>query len=61
MVTILPQKENGFADFAGKLSGGLAEGYMNRADQKAIQKAIEDLGPNASMQDTIKALTAVNT
>lgn len=61
MVTILPPKENGFADFAGKLSGGLAEGYMNRADQKAIQKAIEDLGPQATMQDTIKALTAVNT
>jgi len=60
MVQILPQNDS-WAQFGRDLAGGATHGYMQRADQNALQKAIHDLGENPSAQDLVKAITGVKT
>jgi hypothetical protein len=49
----------------GNALGGLiekgAEGYQNRADEMALQKAIGGLGKDASPQDVLNAITGTHT
>lgn len=61
MVTILPKEEN---DWSGAFKGfgkGLSEGYMNRADEMALQRAVGDLKPNATPREILDAITKTNT
>ena len=47
---------------AGRGAGaGLAQGYMNAADEGAIRNAISSLGENASARDILNALTNTST
>jgi hypothetical protein len=52
-------------DAIGNALGGIiekgAEGYQNRADEMALQKAIGGLGKDASPQDILKTITGVHT
>lgn len=61
MVTILPKDENSWSDIGERFAGGLSTGYMNRSDEMALQKAVQDLGPNASGRDIINAVTGAKT
>lgn len=49
----------------GNALGGIiekgAEGYQNRADEMALQKAIGGLGKDASPQDVLQAITGTHT
>src|SRR5215207_83133 len=60
MVQIIPAKDD-WAKAFRSIGGGVSEGYMNRADENAIQDAIQKLGPNASMKDTLAAVTGTKT
>lgn len=60
MVTILP-KENDWADAFRQLGGGLVEGYTNRSDEMALQKAVSSLPPNATPRDILNAITNTKT
>ena len=60
MVTILP-KENDWSE-AGQLFGsGLTQGYQNRADEMALQKAISGLGDNPTPRQILDAVTNTKT
>ena len=61
MVTILPKDENSWSDIGERFAGGLTSGYMNRSDEMALQKAVQDLGPNASARDILNAVTGAKT
>lgn len=61
MVTILPEEKNTWGGIGEKFGAGLVQGYTNRADETAIQKAITALGPNASGREIIDALTKTRT
>jgi hypothetical protein len=56
MVTILPKDENSWGDIGERFASGLTQGYTNTADELAIRKAIEDLGPNAKAKDVLNAV-----
>ena len=43
------------------VAGGFAQGFTQRSDQLAIQKAIENLGEKPSGEDVMKAILNVNT
>ncbi len=60
MVTIVPADE-GWGEAFSKFGKGVSQGYMDRSDQMAVQKAMEDLGPNADPRDVLKALTGTKT
>lgn len=60
MVTVI-EEPNPWAEIGGRFGKGVAEGFETRADQQALQKSIETLGPNASPQDVIKAITNTRT
>lgn len=61
MVTILPKEEPWYVEPAQNLSNSLNEGYKNRHDTMALQKAVGSLGPNASPRDILNAVTGVQT
>lgn len=61
MVTILPKDENSWSDIGERFAGGLSNQYMNRSDEMALQKAVQDLGPNASARDVLNAVTGAKT
>lgn len=58
MVTVVPADE-GWGEAFSKFGQGFTQGAMNRSDQKALQKAIDDLPPNADPRDVLKAVTGV--
>lgn len=60
MVQVVPA-DPGWGGFGESLGKGLVEGYQNRSDQKAIQKAVVDLGENPTPQDVLKAVTGTKT
>ena len=59
MVTVV-QSSNRWGKLGQALGEGATKGYQSSSDQKALKKAIEDLGPNASGEDIVKAITRVN-
>lgn len=60
MVTILP-KEHDWSE-AGQLFGqGATQGYQNRADEMALQKAIVGLGNNPTPRQILDAVTGTKT
>jgi hypothetical protein len=52
---------NTWGDIGELFGSGLSEGYTQRSDQMAIQKAVEGLPPNASQRDILNAVMGVNT
>jgi hypothetical protein len=60
MVTVV-EGDNSWADAFRDLGSGLVKGYTNRSDEMALQKAVQDLGPNASARDIINAVTGAKT
>lgn len=60
MVTVVPADE-GWADAFRSFGKGASEGYTNRADQMALQKAVDELGPDADPREVLKAVTGVKT
>lgn len=60
MVTILP-KEEGYSEIGERFGTGFVKGYQDRSDEMALQKAVQDLGPNASARDIINAVTGAKT
>lgn len=60
MVTTLP-REDIWGDVGRGFGKGASEGYMGRADELAIQKAVQELGPNPSPRDILNAVTNTKT
>lgn len=60
MVTILP-KENDWSDAFQSIGQGVAQGYTNRSDEMALQKAIGDLGENPTPRQILDAVTGTRT
>ena len=60
MVTILP-KENDWSEAFQALGQGASQGYTNRADEMALQKAISGLGENATPRQILDAITGTRT
>lgn len=60
MVTILP-KENDWSDAFANIGGGLVQGYTNRADEMALQKAVASLPENHTPRELIDAVTGAKT
>lgn len=60
MVQFIPARDD-WANAFRNIGQGASEGYMNRTDEKSIQKAIEGLGPNPSPRDLLNALTNTKT
>lgn len=60
MVTILP-KENDWADAFSSIGKGVSEGYLDRSDENALKKAVQDLKPNASPREILDAITGTKT
>lgn len=60
MVTVLP-KENDWGEAFSSIGKGITEGYMNRADEMALQKAYKELPENATGDDVMKAILGVRT
>lgn len=60
MVTILP-KENDWSDAFQAIGSGVSQGYQNRADDMALQKAIGDLGENPTPRQILDAVTGTKT
>ena len=67
MATVIqvPRKGEGLKQAIGQGIGNFvqktAEGYQTRADEMALQKAVSDLGPKASPQEVLKAITGTHT
>jgi hypothetical protein len=55
------ESSNDWADAFRKIGGGVSQGYTQRSDENAVQKAVSDLGPNASARDILNALTNTKT
>ena len=60
MVQFIPAR-NTWSDIGERFAGGATEGYMNRADENALRKAVTDLGENASPRDILNAITNTKT
>jgi hypothetical protein len=60
MVTFIPAKDD-WAEAGRGFGQGLTAGYMNRSDENAVRKAIQDLGPDADARAILDALTNVKT
>ena len=60
MVTILP-KQNDWSDEFQTIGQGPSEGYQNRSDQMALQKAVLDLGDNPPADKLLKAILGTKT
>jgi hypothetical protein len=60
MVTVLPQ-EKGYGDYAREAIEGFTQGYQNRHDEMALQKAIKDLPPDATPRQRLDTILGVKT
>lgn len=60
MVTILP-KENDWSDAFQSIGQGVSQGYQNRSDEMALQKAIGGLGDNPTPRQILDAVTNTKT
>lgn len=60
MVTILP-KEDQWGDIGRSIGAGAGEGYINRSDEMALQKAMGALPPNATPRQILDAVTNTRT
>ncbi len=60
MVTILP-KENDWSDAFQSIGQGVSQGYQNRSDEMALQKAIGGLGANPTPRQILDAVTNTKT
>ncbi len=60
MVTILP-KETGWGDAFASIGKGAAQGYQDRTDEMAIQKAIGELPKDYTPRQMLDALTNTKT
>lgn len=60
MVTILPKEED-WGDIFGRVGEGFAQGFAGRSDERALQKAVEDLGPNPEPRKLLDAITKTKT
>lgn len=56
----IPAKDD-WANAFREIGGGVAKGYMNRSDENAVRKSIEDLGPNPSARQILDAITNAKT
>lgn len=59
MATVV-QSSNRWGKMGQAAAEGATKGYETASDQKALQKAVESLGPDASGEDIVKAITKVN-
>lgn len=60
MVTVVPG-DNSWSDAFKGVGSGLAQGYTNRSDENAIQKAISELPQDASARQILDTVTGVKT
>jgi hypothetical protein len=60
MVTVLP-KEDDWGETGRQIGQAAVQGYTERSDEKALQKALAGLGPNASARDILNAVTNTKT
>ena len=60
MVTILP-KEEGWDNVFKEIGKGASEGYQNRSDEMALQRAVGGLGDRPSPRQILDAITKTNT
>jgi len=60
MVQILP-KEHDWSDAFQSIGQGLSQGYQNRADEMALQKAVMDLGDNPPADKLMRAILSTKT
>lgn len=60
MVQILP-KENDWGDTFKSLGQGVSQGYLNRVDEMALQRAIGGLGANPTPRQILDAVTGTQT
>lgn len=60
MAQFIPAKDD-WAKAFQQIGSGVSEGFTNRADENAIRKAVEGLGPQASMKDILNTVAAVKT
>jgi hypothetical protein len=60
MVTVI-EEPNPWAEIGNKFGKGVSEAYEQRADTAALQKAVENLPPDASPQQVLKAITGTQT
>jgi hypothetical protein len=60
MVTVVPG-DNSWSDIGKNIGGGFAQGYTNRSDENAIQKAISSLPQDASPRQILDTITGVKT
>lgn len=60
MVSVVPP-DPGWGGFGESFGKGFVGGYQDRSDEKALQKAIIDLGENPSPQDVLNAVTGAKT
>lgn len=60
MVTVVP-KDQDWSDAFQSIGQGVSQGYMNRADEMALQKAIGGLGDNPTPRQILDAVTGTKT
>lgn len=60
MVTVI-EPDQSRANALRKFGSDFAQGQKNRADEMALKKAIENLGPNPNARDLINAITGTST
>lgn len=60
MVTVLP-KEDKWGDIFAGIGQGVSQGYMNRTDEMALQKAVGGLDANATPRQILDAITGTRT
>lgn len=60
MVTIAP-KEKDYSDVGQLFGSGASQGYQNRADEMALQKAIMDLGDNPPADKLMQTILGTKT
>jgi hypothetical protein len=64
MVTVLPREASWgetAANALGSIAGAASTAHAEQADEQILRSAVEKLGPNASMKDTLMAITNAKT
>ncbi len=61
MVTILPKEESFLGEGLQKFGQSFTQGYQNRADEMALQRAIGGLSENATPRQILDAVTGTKT
>lgn len=61
MVMILPKEEPWYVEPAQKFAAGVSQGYQNRADEMALQRAIGGLSEKATPRQILDTITGTQT